>query len=426
MDRLIVRPCTQPLSGSVRVSGMTKNAGLKQMAAALLAKGETTLTNMTQVADLATMCELLRSIGVVVTKNDDETYGLDTSGDLSPEAPYDLVARMRASINVLSPLLARVGHARVALPGGDNIGVRKLDMHFKALEKMGAIFDLEHGYIEARADKLQGARIILEFPSVGATENIVTAAVLAEGETVIENAAREPEVKDLCAFLTKMGARIEGVGTSTITIQGVEELTSTSHSIVGDRIEAGTLLMACGIVGGEITLEGISISDLEMVVLKLGDMGMKVSPTRDGIWAMASTPLRGVDISTLPFPGFATDYMPMAVALLSVCEGTSIVTENIYDNRFGFTEELRRMGADIRTEGRHCVVRGVEALSGTEVRANDVRAGASLCLAGLVAQGETVVHETVHVWRGYHDLAKSLTKLGADVTWESDDKESTI
>jgi UDP-N-acetylglucosamine 1-carboxyvinyltransferase len=419
MDRLIVRPCTEPLSGTVRVSGMTKNAGLKQMAASLLAEGTTRLTNMTQVADLSTMCELLTSIGVTISKVDDVTYDIDTTGDLSPEAPYDLVSRMRASINVLSPLLARVGHCRVALPGGDNIGVRKLDMHFRALEKMGATFDLDHGYIDARADKLIGARIILEFPSVGATENIVTAAVLADGETVIENAAREPEVRDLCSFLTKMGANIEGVGTSTITIQGVESLTSTSHSIVGDRIEAGTLLMACGIAGGEITLEGISVSELEMVILKLGDMGMKVSPTRDGIWAMASTPLRAVDISTLPFPGFATDYMPMAVALLSVCQGTSIVTENIYDNRFGFTDELRRMGADIRTEGRHCVIRGVEKLSGTDVRANDVRAGASLCLAGLVAERETVIHDTVHVWRGYHDLAKSLTKLGADVTWES-------
>jgi UDP-N-acetylglucosamine 1-carboxyvinyltransferase len=218
-----------------------------------------------------------------------------------------------------------------------------------------------------------------------------------------------------------MGANISGGGTSTITINGVEELTPTTHEIVGDRIEAGTFLMACGMVGGEVTLEGISVSDLEMVVLKLGDMGMKVSPTRDGIWAMATKPLHAVDISTLPFPGFATDYMPMAVALLTSCEGTSIVTENIYDNRFGFTHELERMGADIRTEGRHCVIRGVEKLSGTDVRASDVRAGAALCLAGLVAEGETVIHDTVHVWRGYSDLAKSLSKLGADVTWESNE-----
>lgn len=419
MDRLIVKPCTEPLSGTVPISGMTKNAGLKQMAASLLCGGKTTLSNMTEVADLGTMCELLESIGAKVAKENETTFSIDASGDLSPEAPYELVSKMRASINVLSPLLARVGNARVSLPGGDNIGVRKLDMHFKALEKMGVVFDLEHGYIEARADKLVGARIVLEFPSVGATENILTAAVLADGQTVIENAAREPEVRDLCTFLTKMGADIEGAGSSTLTINGVENLTPTTHKIVGDRIEAGTLLMACGIVGGEITLEGVTVSDLEMVVLKLGDMGMKVSPTRDGIWAMASVPLRSVDISTLPFPGFATDYMPMAVALLSVCEGTSIVTENIYDNRFGFADELVRMGADIRTEGRHCVIRGVNQLSGAEVRANDVRAGASLALAGLVASGQTVIHDTVHVWRGYHDLAKSLSKLGADVTWES-------
>lgn len=421
MDRLIVRPCSAPLAGTVTVSGMTKNAGLKQMAASLLASGTTTLSNMTTVADLGTMCELLESLGVRVNKADDTTYELDTSGELAHEAPYELVSRMRASINVLSPLIARVGRARVSLPGGDNIGVRKLDMHFRALEKMGVTFDLDHGYIEARADKLVGARIVLEFPSVGATENILNAAVLAKGVTVIDNAAREPEVRDLCTFLTKMGADIEGAGTSTITITGVDELRPTSHAIVGDRIEAGTFLMACGIVGGEVTLEGITISDLEMVVLKLGDMGMKVSPTRDGIWAMATAPLRSVDISTLPFPGFATDYMPMAVALLSTCQGTSIVTENIYDNRFGFTDELVRMGADIRTEGRHCVIRGVEKLSGTQVRANDVRAGAALCLAGLVAERETVIHDTVHVWRGYNDLAKSLTKLGADVTWESNE-----
>lgn len=419
MQSLVVNPCEKPLSGSVRVSGMTKNAGLKQMAASLLASGTTTLTNMTAVADLSTMCELFGSIGVDVQKVDDRTYTLDTSGELSHEAPYELVSRMRASINVLSPLLARVGQAKVSLPGGDNIGVRKLDMHFRALEKMGATFDLDHGYIHARADKLIGARIVFEFPSVGATENIITAAVLAEGETVIENAAREPEVRDLCNFLTKMGADIEGVGTSTITINGVDELTSTNHSIVGDRIEAGTLLMACGIVGGEVTLEGITISDLEMVVLKLGDMGMKVSPTKDGIWAMASTPLNAVDISTLPFPGFATDYMPMAVALLSTCTGTSIVTENIYDNRFGFANELVRMGADIRTEGRHCVIRGSQNLSGTQVRAGDVRAGAALCLAGLTASGHTTIHDVDHVQRGYHDLAKSLNALGADVRWET-------
>ncbi|MFN8015344.1 MAG: UDP-N-acetylglucosamine 1-carboxyvinyltransferase [Acidimicrobiia bacterium] len=421
MDRLIVNPCTKPLSGTVQVSGMTKNAGLKQMAASLLCKGKSTLTNMTSVADLSTMCELLESIGVKVTKEDDLTYSMDSSNDLKPEAPYELVSKMRASINVLSPLLARVGHAKVSLPGGDNIGVRKLDMHFKALEKMGVTFDLDHGYIQARADKLIGARIVLEFPSVGATENIITAGVLADGQTVIENAAREPEVRDLCNFLTKMGADINGTGTSTITINGVKELTPTSHAIVGDRIEAGTLLIACGIVGGEITLEGISVSDLEMVVLKLGDMGMKVSPTRNGIWAMAQTPLHCVDISTLPYPGFATDYMPMAIALLTTCEGTSIVTENIYDNRFGFTDELIRMGADIRTEGRHCVIRGVEKLSGTQVRANDVRAGAALALAGLAATGTTTIHETLHVRRGYHDLAKSLTKLGADVSWEADE-----
>lgn len=419
MDRLVVTPCTEPLSGSVRVSGMTKNAGLKQMAVSILGRGKSTLTNMNKVADLAIMCELLESIGAKVIKEDDNTFSIDSSGELLPEAPYELVSKMRASINVLSPLLATIGHAKVSLPGGDNIGIRKLDMHFRALEKMGVTINVEEGFIHASVDKLVGARIVLEFPSVGATENILGAAVLAKGETVIENAAREPEVKDLCNFLIKMGANIDGVGTSTLTINGVDELKPTSHKIIGDRIEAGTFLMACAIVGGEITLEGISISELEMVVLKLGDMGMKVSPTKSGIWAKADVPLNCVDVSTLPFPGFSTDYMPFAVTLMSVSQGTSIVTENIYDNRFAFTTELIRMGADIRTEGRHCVIRGVDQLSGAQVSAGDVRAGAALCLAGLVANGETIIHDTMHVWRGYSDLAKSLSKLGANVKWES-------
>jgi UDP-N-acetylglucosamine 1-carboxyvinyltransferase len=322
---------------------------------------------------------------------------------------------MRASINVLGPLLARCGEARVALPGGDNIGSRKLDMHFRGLEQMGAELEVEHGFIKARCNRLGGARVVLDFPSVGATENLLTAAVLAKGETVIENAAREPEITDLTAFLNRMGAQVFGAGTSTITIEGVDDLTAGETEIMGDRIEAGTFLMACGIAGGEITLEGTRMEHLEMVVMKLTEMGMRISPTPDGLWARADDRLTGVDIATLPYPGFATDFMPMAVALLCVSKGAAIVTENVFDNRFSFVDELVRMGAEVRTEGRHCVVRGVSRLSAAPVRALDVRAGAALALAGLQADGETVVHDWHHVDRGYSDLPGKLNHLGADL-----------
>jgi UDP-N-acetylglucosamine 1-carboxyvinyltransferase len=273
-----------------------------------------------------------------------------------------------------------------------------------------------HGYIEARCDRLYGARVVLDFPSVGATENLLTAAVLAKGTTVIENAAREPEITDLAAFVNRMGGQVIGAGTSRIEIEGVEELLAVDTELMGDRIEAGTLLMACGIAGGEIELKGVRLEHLEMVVMKLGEMGMRVSPTPDGIWAFAATRLHSIDIATLPYPGFATDFMPMAVALLSVADGTAIVTENVFDARFGFVDELNRMGADIRTEGRHAVVRGVPRLSGAPVRASDVRAGAALLLAGLAADGETVVLDRRHVDRGYADFAAKLRALGADVT----------
>ena len=327
---------------------------------------------------------------------------------------------MRASINVLGPLLARCGDARVAMPGGDNIGSRKLDMHFAALEAMGAELEVVHGFIEARCNALCGARVVLEFPSVGATETLMTTAVLAKGETTIENAAREPEVTDLATLLAKMGARIDGAGTSTIVIEGVDDLTPADHTIIGDRIEAGTLVFACVVAGGDIVVEGIDLEPLEMVARKPTEMGAEISPTPDGVRIRRDRVLTAVDVQTLPFPGFATDFMPLAVAALAVAEGTAIVTENIFDNRFAFVDELNRMGADIRTEGRHAVVRGVARLSGAPVRAHDVRAGAALVLAGLAADGETTVLDPEHVDRGYADLAGSLQALGADVDARDD------
>ena len=414
MDAFVVR-ANGPLSGTVRVCGATKNAGLKQMAAALLAPGVTVLRNLHPVLDLDAMLDVMRAIGASAEWTGENELTIDASGPLTPEAPYELVTRMRASINVLGPLLARCGEARVAMPGGDNIGSRKLDMHFRGLQAMGAELDIVHGLIEARCRTLCGARIVLDFPSVGATENLLTAAVLAKGQTVLDNAAREPEISDLAAFLNRMGAHISGAGSSTIEVDGVESLTPIENEVMGDRIEAGTILMACGVAGGEVTVEGTRLDHLEMVALKLGEMGLDVSPTPDGLSARCDERLRAVDVATLPYPGFATDFMPLVVALLATAEGSAIVTENVFDNRFGFVDELHRMGADIRNEGRHAVVRGVDRLSGAPVRAQDVRAGAALVVAGLAADGETRVLDPYHVDRGYPDLAGQLQALGADV-----------
>ncbi len=414
MSQVRIRP-GDPLSGTLRVPGASKNSGCKQLAAALLARGTTTVTNAPTVADLEVMLDVLTSIGAKVERINADTLSIDTTAHLNPEAPYELVSLMRASINVLGPLLARCGEARVAMPGGDNIGQRKLDMHFRGLEAMGATLQVSHGFIEAKCEQLVGARIALDFPSVGATENLISAAVTADGVTVIENAAREPEIRDLAAFLNQMGARIEGAGTSTIEITGVDELSSVNTELCGDRIDAGTFLMACGVAGGDITLEGIRFDQLEMVIVKLRQMGMEITVTDSGLRARADKRLRSVDVATLPFPGFATDFMPMTVALLSVADGTSIVSENIFDSRFSFIDELNRMGSDIRTEDRHAVVRGVERLSGAPVRAFDVRAGAALAIAGLRAEGETIVHDWHHVDRGYVDLPGRLASIGADV-----------
>ena len=413
-DAFVVLPGA-PLSGRVRVSGATKNLGLKQMAAALLASGVTTLGNMDRVLDLDVMIDVMRAVGADVTWTGEREITIDTSGPLNPETPYELVTRLRASVNVLGPLLARCGEARVAMPGGDNIGSRPLDMHFRGLNAMGVEISVVHGFIEARARHLTGTRVVLDFPSNGATENLLTAAVLADGTTVIENAAREPEIVELAAMLNRMGAQVIGAGTPTIEITGVDDLMPVECELIGDRIEIGTLLMACGIAGGEITIVGARLEHVEIVASKLGEMGLKVSATPDGIWARADARLQAVDVATLPFPGFATDFLPLVVALLATADGTAIVTENVFDNRLAFVPELNRMGADVRHEGRHAVVRGVERLSGAPVRALDVRAGAALVLAGLAAEGETVVFDPHHVDRGYPDLPAALRSLGADI-----------
>jgi UDP-N-acetylglucosamine 1-carboxyvinyltransferase len=318
---------------------------------------------------------------------------------------------------VLGPLLARFGRARVSMPGGDNFGVRSIDFHLRGLEQMGAEFDIVHGNIEARvSDRLLGTRIVLEMPSHTATDTLLMAAVLAKGTTIIENAAREPEVADLAAFLNRMGARVTGAGTSTIEVEGVDSLTAVEHTVIPDRIEAATWVAAVGIAGGEITIEGARADHMDMIIQKMADMGVRVSPSSTGLWASFSGRLRGVDVATLPYPGIATDYKPLLVAMLALADGVSIVTENIFrDNRFAYVSELVRMGADIRTEGHHAVIRGVPRLSGAPVRAHDVRAGVAVLLAGLAADGQTEVSDAFHVDRGYEDFAGKLRSLGGDI-----------
>ena len=407
----------------MRVGG-AKNSVLKLMAATLLAEGEYRLRSVPRIADVETMCDVLVSMGCFVSREGPDLDELRVvrpcDADLVPEAPYELVERMRASIVVMGPLLAACGYAKVSMPGGDDFGARPIDLHFQGLEALGATFSLAHGDIDARASELMGARVLLEYPSVGATENLLMAAVRAKGTTVIDNAAREPEIADLAAFLNRMGARVVGAGTSTIEIEGVGpgELSPVEHTVVPDRLEAATYLAAVGIAGGEIVVEGARSDHMDMLLHKVGEMGLRTSPTGDGLWCSAGRRLRAVDVSTLPYPGIATDYKPLLVAMLAVSDGVGIVTENVYGSgRFAYVAELVRMGADIRTEGHHAVIRGVERLSGAPVKATDLRAGASLVLAGLAAEGETIVSEAHHIDRGYDDLAGNLRSLGADVQY---------
>jgi UDP-N-acetylglucosamine 1-carboxyvinyltransferase len=415
-DCIVVRP-GPPLSGMVRVGG-AKNSVLKLMAAMTLAEGRYVLRNVPRIADVETMSDVLVAMGADVRRTAEHELTVDVPADLVPEAPYELVVRMRDSIVTLGPLLARYGEARVAMPGGDDFGHRPIDMHLRGLEALGARFELAHGYITARCDQLLGTRVVLEFPSVGATVNILMAAVRAKGTTVIDNAAREPEIADLAAFLDRMGARVVGAGTSTIEIEGTDELAPVDHTVIPDRIEAATFLAACAVAGGEITVAGARPDHMDMFIQKLGEMGVRISPERDGLWAQRppGRRLRAVDVSTLPYPGIATDYKPLFVVMDAVAEGAAIVTENLFAGRFRYIDELIRMGADIRVEGHYAVIRGVDRLSAAPVRATDIRAGAALVLAGLAADGETVVHDVGHIDRGYEDFAGKLRSLGADVT----------
>lgn len=416
------------LSGEVHVAG-AKNSALKLMAAALLAPGTTVIRRAPAILDVAVMAEVLRRLGADVSIAPGElgsSVSITVPQTPSSAADYDLVRRMRASICVLGPLLARTGEARVALPGGDAIGSRGLDMHIAGLERLGASVGIEHGFLVARSSGLIGTDVLLDFPSVGATEQMLCAAVLAKGESSIGNAAREPEVADLCRMLVAMGAQIEGIGTSTLQIEGVEGLHPVTHDTVADRIVAGTWAVGAVMTRGDVTVRDVDPEHLDIALGKLVSAGASVDPLTDGGFRvrMERRPT-AVDVATLPYPGFPTDLMPMAIALNSVADGTAMVTENVFEGRFMFVNELARLGANVRTDGHHAVVRGRETLSGAPVRATDIRAGAGLVLAGLCADGVTDVSGVYHVDRGYPRFEDSLRALGADVE-RIDDPEDQL
>ena len=405
------------LRGEVTVSG-AKNSVLKLMAASLLAVGKTTIKNVPAIADVEIMSDLLTRLGCKVEHAGD-VVTIDVPESPSHRADYDLVRKMRASINVLGPLVARVGAAEVALPGGDAIGSRGLDFHIKGLESLGAKAHIEHGYVIAEAPNgLQGADVSLDFPSVGATENIMTAAVLAKGKTTIDNAAREPDLVDLGEFLIAMGAKIEGLGTPLITIQGVEKLTPATHATLPDRIITGTWAFAAAMTRGDITIHGGRATDLEVPLEKLTTAGAIVTSTADGIRVRMESRPQAIDVATLPYPGFPTDLLPMVIALNAIAEGDALVTENVFEARFMFVNELARLGAQVAVDGHHASIHGIPELSGAPVEATDIRAGAGLVLAALVAEGETTVDGAFHVDRGYPNFAEQLQSLGAKVTRE--------
>lgn len=417
MDRFVIQG-GKPLDGRVTISG-AKNAALPAMAATLLTREPLILQNVPRVRDLGTMRLLLDELGVDSSVTHDEagnTVELQARKLITPEAPYELVKQMRASVLVLGPLVARFGEARVSLPGGCAIGARPIDLHLKGLERLGAAITLEHGYIHAVSSRLKGARFSFDTISVTGTENVMMAASLAEGETILENAAREPEVEDLALLLNKMGAQIEGAGTSRLVIRGVERLGGAVHTIIPDRIEAGTFLAAAGITGGRIIVDHAEPRHMTAVIAKLEELGMTIQPHGEReIEASAPEPLRATDAATQEYPGFPTDMQAQYMALATQAEGASAITETIFENRFLHALELSRLGADIRLDGRRAVVHGKTILSGAPVQASDLRASACLVLAGLAARGETVIDRVYHIDRGYARIEEKLARVGARI-----------
>ena len=414
MEKLVIHG-GKPLEGTVRVSG-AKNAVLPIIVASMLGTTQSTLTEIPKLADVHTVCDVIASLGVHIEHPERDTLVIDAHELTSTTAPYDLVRRMRASFLVMGPLLARKGKAQISLPGGCSIGARPIDLHLKAFEAMGAVINLENGDIEATAPNgLKGAQIYLDFPSVGATENILMAASMAEGKTVLENAAEEPEIVDLATYLNSMGANIRGAGTNVIRIEGVKELHGANHAVIPDRIEAGTFMVGAAMTQGNVFVENAISEHLKPLISKLKEVGAEVQEEIDGIRVIGHAPLRPADIKTLPYPGFPTDMQAQFMALTTICQGTSVVTETVFENRFMHVDEFKRMGAKIRIEGRSAIVEGVPRLKGASVNATDLRAGAALVLAGLVADGETEVGYLYHIDRGYDNLVLKLQRLGADI-----------
>jgi UDP-N-acetylglucosamine 1-carboxyvinyltransferase len=417
MDQIVIQGGNR-LSGEIRISG-AKNAALPLMAASLLSAEPLTLTNLPRLADISTMSKLLEQHGVSVLEVDDGKSGMtmtfDAGGVDNTVAPYDLVRRMRASVLVLGPLVARFGDAKVSLPGGCAIGTRPVDLHIRGLEQLGAEIELEGGYMTARAPNgLIGSKFVFPFVSVGATENLMMAACLARGETVLTNAAREPEVTDLAHCLVAMGAKIDGIGSDTLTIQGVTSLHAAEHPVVCDRIEAGTYAMAAAITGGELELTGVSPGLLDAAFKMLGEAGLEIEDTPTGTRvSLGSGGLKGIDVMTEPFPGFPTDLQAQVMALMSVADGAAMITETIFENRFMHVPELSRMGANVNVHGASAMVRGVDHLTGAEVMATDLRASSSLIIAALAARGETVIRRVYHLDRGYERIEEKLGACGA-------------
>ena len=410
----------KPISGTVHIGG-AKNSALKLMAASVMASDKVQLHNVPQISDVSVMSEVLRVLGARVENGaehglDPHTLLIDTSTVDSYETPYELVAKMRASISILGPLIARFGKARVAMPGGCQIGARKLDMHITSLEALGVHFHTDHGFIDASTPEgLHGAEVVLDFPSVGATENLMMASSMAQGTTVIRNAACEPEIEDLANFINEMGGNVTGAGTPNIYITGVASMSGAEHKTVGDRIEAGTFLVAGAVTGGPVTVEGVNPDHLALALKKLQDMGCDVAATKDSVTVSRERDLVPTDIQTLPHPGFPTDLQAQFMVLDALAKGTSIITENVFENRFMFASELCRMGAEIRIDGHHALISGVDGFSGAPVSSTDLRGGAALVIAALVADGETRVDNIYHIDRGYEDYVGKLRGLGADI-----------
>jgi UDP-N-acetylglucosamine 1-carboxyvinyltransferase len=416
MERIIVRKSPK-LKGTIKVGG-AKNSILPILAATLLCEEECIIHDIPDLQDVKVMCKLLEALGAEVKKEGSNTLRIKAANITTCEAPYELISQMRASFLVMGPLLTRCNHAKVYMPGGCAIGTRPIDLHLKGFRYLGSEIESEKGYVNATSEKLTGRDIYLDFPSVGATENIIMAATLAEGETILENAAEEPEIVDLANFINSMGGNIVGAGTKTIRIKGVKKLHGTEHTVIPDRIEAGTYMVAAAATGGDVTVENVVPSHLQPVIAKLREAGASVEEYDDKVRVIAGDTIKALDIKTLPYPGFPTDMQAQFMAMLSKAEGTSIINETIFENRFMHATEMSRMGLNVKIEGNSAILKGSSKLTGAKVKATDLRAGAALIIAGMMAEGETEISEVYHIKRGYANIVEKLQNLGADIRYE--------